>query len=52
MRRALEGLEGVKKAEISFVTGRATVYFEDGKVTLNQMIQAVNRVGFGARNAK
>ena len=48
MRRALEGLNGVKKAEVSFSEKEAIVYFEEGKVTVNEMVGAVGKVGFGA----
>jgi len=48
VRRALEGLDGVKKAEVSFREKEAVVYFEKGKVTVDEMVRAVTRVGFRA----
>ena len=48
MRRALEGLNGVKKAEVSFRKKEAIVYFEEGKATVDEMVQAVGKVGFRA----
>ncbi len=48
MRRALEGLEGVKKADVSFSKKEAVVYFEEGKANVGEMTQAVARVGFRA----
>ena len=48
MGRALEGLEGVKKAEVSFSKKEAIVYFEEGKATVDEMVRAVRRVGFRA----
>lgn len=48
MRRALEGLNGVKKAEVSFNTEEAVVYFEERKTNVKEMIQAVGKVGFRA----
>ncbi len=48
MRRALEGLNGVKKAEVSFSEKKAIVYFEEGKATVDEMVRAVKRVGFRA----
>jgi copper chaperone CopZ len=48
VRRALEGLKGVKKAEVSFSDKEAIVYFEEGKVTLEEMVEAVRAVGFRA----
>ena len=48
MRRALEGLIGVKKAEVSFKKKEAMVYFEEGEATVDEMVLAVSRVGFRA----
>jgi copper chaperone CopZ len=48
VRRALEGLNGVKKAEVSFEKEEAVVYFEDGKTNVEEMIQAVAKAGFRA----
>jgi len=52
VRRALEGLNGVKKAEVSMRNRQAVVYFEDGEVNADQMIKAVRRVGFRASKRK
>ena len=49
VRRALEGLDGVKKAEVSLAKENAVVYFEKGKATVDQMIRTIEGVGFGAR---
>jgi len=46
--RALEGLNGVKKAEVSFSKKEALVYFEEGKATVDEMVRAVGKVGFRA----
>ncbi len=48
MRRALEGLEGVKKADVSFSKKEAAVFFEEGKANIDEMVRAVGRVGFRA----
>lgn len=48
MRGALEGLNGVKKAEVSFSEKRATVTYDPGKVSVDNMIQAVGQAGFRA----
>ncbi len=48
MRRALEGLEGVKKAEVSFSEKEAIVYFEEGESAVDEMVRAVSKVGFRA----
>ncbi len=46
--KALEGLKGVKRAEVSFKDKLARVTYERGAVTLEQMIEAVHRAGFQA----
>ncbi len=48
MRRALEGLDGVRKAEVSFSKAEAVVYYEEGKADIEEMLRAVSRVGFRA----
>lgn len=48
VRRALEGLEGVEKAEVSFTRGEARVRYAPQKVTVEAMIEAVNKAGFQA----
>lgn len=48
MRRALEGLKGVKKAEVSFAEKQAIVAYDPEKVSVDDMIQAVKRAGFQA----
>jgi len=48
VRRALEGLNGVKKAEVSFKKKEAIVYFDEGKASIEEMVLAVSRVGFRA----
>ncbi len=48
MRRALEGLNGVKKAEVSFSKKEAIVYFEEGEATVDEMVRAVRNIGFRA----
>jgi len=48
VRRALEGLNGVKKAEVSFSEKEAIVYFDEGEATVDEMVRAVKRVGFRA----
>jgi len=48
VRRALEGLKGVKKAEVSFEKKAAVVHFEQGKTDVKAMIDAVAKAGFRA----
>ncbi len=46
--KALEGLKGVKSARVSFREKLAYVTYEPGVVTVEQMIEAVNKAGFQA----
>lgn len=48
VRRALAGLKGVRRAEVSFYRGEAIVTYEDGAVTIEQMKEALARDGFRA----
>lgn len=48
MRRALEGLKGVTRAGVSFREKRAVVTFDPALVTVEQLVEAVNRIGFRA----
>ncbi|HWP48500.1 MAG TPA: copper ion binding protein [Candidatus Limnocylindrales bacterium] len=51
IKKALEGLDGVKKVEVSLEKAEAYVESEPGKVTTEQMIQAVDQAGFKASPA-
>ncbi|HZV55818.1 MAG TPA: cation transporter [Rhodocyclaceae bacterium] len=44
----LEALPGVAKAEVSLEKGEATVAYEAGKVSREQMAQAIDDAGFEA----
>jgi copper chaperone CopZ len=48
VKAALEGLKGVKKADVSFEKEEALVYFEQGKTDVEEMIEAVRKAGFRA----
>ena len=48
VKRALEGLKGVRKAEVSFERSEAIVTYEKGTVTIEQMNQATAQYGFTA----
>jgi copper chaperone CopZ len=48
VKRALEGLKGVQRADVSFRDKEARVTFEPTQVTVDQLIEAVNRSGFRA----
>ena len=48
VKKALEGLKGVNRANVSFREKEAIVSFEAQQVTVEQMIDAVTRAGFQA----
>lgn len=49
VKKALEGLKGVKTAQVSFKEKLARVIYEKGVVTVEQMVEAVKDAGFEAR---
>ncbi|MFQ6063305.1 MAG: heavy-metal-associated domain-containing protein, partial [Methanosarcinales archaeon] len=48
VQSALEKVQGVRNAEVSFRKGEAVVEFEKGKVNTTQLIEAVEKVGYKA----
>ncbi len=46
IREALEELDGVSKAEVSFKTGVVSVNFDDKKVTENDIIEIIEIEGY------
>jgi copper chaperone CopZ len=48
VKRALEGLKGVSRAEVSFRDKEARVDFDPAMVTVEQLIGAVAKAGFRA----
>lgn len=46
--RALEGLPGVEKAKVTFRPPMARVTYDPARVTVEQMVEAIRRVGFDA----
>ncbi|MFQ5658218.1 MAG: cation transporter [Candidatus Methylomirabilales bacterium] len=48
VKRALEGLDGVEKAEVSLSRGEARVSYDPQKVGVEAMIEAVKKAGFQA----
>jgi len=48
VKKALEGLKGVSRAEVSLRTKQAEVVYDPGQVTVEAMIEAVTRLGFRA----
>lgn len=49
VKKALEGLKGVRSAEVSFKEKLARVTYEKGVVTIDQMVEAVKDAGFETR---
>jgi copper chaperone len=45
----LEDLEGVVEARTSYAKGRTEVAFDPGRVTIEQLVDAIARAGFTAR---
>lgn len=48
VKRALEGLKGVSRADVSFRDKEARVTFEPAQARVDQLIDAVTRAGFRA----
>jgi len=48
VKKALEGLKGVSRADVSLRSKEAVVVFDPAQVTVPQMIAAVDRLGFRA----
>lgn len=46
VKRALEGLKGVSRAEVSFRDKEARVSFDPAAVTVEQLVRAIERAGF------
>jgi copper chaperone CopZ len=46
VKKALEGLKGIRSAEVSFKDKLARVTYERDVVTVEQMVEAVKRAGF------
>lgn len=49
VERALAGLPGIKKAEVSFAEGKAWVTYDPSQVAVERMVRAIDGVGFVAR---
>jgi len=49
IRKALEGLDGVEKARVSFSKGKGEVYFDSAKVSEKDIVDRVNQTGFRAK---
>lgn len=49
VKKAISRIEGVQSVQVSFWKGVAYVQYEEGKVTVEDMIRAVERIGYKAR---
>ena len=49
VKKALEGLAGVRHAEVSLPTKQAVVTYDASRVTVVQMVAAITGVGFAAQ---
>ena len=49
VKRALEGLPGIRQADVSFEEAKAWVVYDPSEVTVEQMVHAIDRAGFQAR---
>ena len=49
VKTALERLDGVKQAKVTFKPPEAVVQFDLERVTLEELIKAIERAGFKAR---
>jgi len=52
VKTALGGLDGVQGAKVDVEKGTAVVTYREGAVTVEQMVEAVNRTGFIARKPR
>jgi len=48
IQRALTQCPGVHEVEVDFASGQASVLFDRGAVTINQLMDAVNQAGYKA----
>ncbi len=48
MQAALQNISGVKGVEVSLQTGETVVKHEKGKVTIAQLVEAIEESGFQA----
>ncbi len=49
VKKALVGLEGVNEATVSFKEKRADVLYDPERVTVEDMITTISKVGFKAK---
>ncbi|MBT4352901.1 copper-translocating P-type ATPase [archaeon] len=51
INRALDRVDGVEKANVNLTTNKATVEYDDNKVEIKNLIEAVKKKGYGAKVA-
>jgi len=49
VKKAISRIEGVRSVEVSLRKGVAYVQYEEGKTTVEEMIKAVEQIGYKAR---
>lgn len=49
VQRSLAAVDGVTNAEVSLKTHEAVVTFDDGKTTVDALVQATRRAGYPSR---
>jgi copper chaperone CopZ len=52
IKKALEGLEGVGKANISYSKKKGEVFFDPDNVTEQEIVNKVTQIGFKAKVSK
>jgi len=48
IQKALSGYAGVREVEVDFNSGQASVLFDRGSVSVNELMNAVNDAGYRA----
>jgi copper chaperone CopZ len=48
VKNALKAVHGVQKAEVDLEKHNATVHYEHGKVSVDQLTRAINQLGYKA----
>ena len=48
VKKALDGLKGVSRADVSFRTKEAVVVFDPAQVSVEQIVEVVQQAGFRA----
>lgn len=48
VKTALKSVEGVKEAKVRFEKGEAEVRYIEGTATVDQMIEAISKIGYAA----